>query len=312
MRKKLGPIVGWTVAIGILGYLFWNTPLADVARAFRASYWWAIPVNAILVVAVYLADSFAIKKTFGWFLAPVSYREVLVVRGVTYILALLSYTVGQGAIIYFMNRTRHVPVLRGTAAVLLVMGINVLVLLVLATVGLVVEPDVPAWLKTVVMVAYAGLTLYIVLVWVKPRWLVQRPIFEVLLSAGLRGHFRALIVRLPHIATLLLLSWFALASFGIFVPVTKAVLCLPIVFFVVVLPISPQGLGPQEAMWTLFFAAYAPGTTDQAHRAAILAASLLCRVVANAVQLSIGLFCMRNQLARELRKASQPAENETS
>ena len=35
------------------------------------------------------------------------------------------------------------------------------------------------------------------------RWLASRPIFDVLLSAGLRGHARALLVRVPHIAALI-------------------------------------------------------------------------------------------------------------
>ena len=312
MRKKLGPIVAWAVAVAILVYLFRGIHFANIAQAVRGAYWWAIPANAIIVVAVYLADSFAIKKTFGWFVAPLTYREVLVVRGATYLLALVNYSVGQGAIVYFVNRSRRVPLLRGTAAVLLVMGINVLVLLVLATLGLMVANDVPPELKLIVLVAYAGLTVYIVVVSVKPRWLATRPVFDVLLSAGIGGHLRALAVRLPHIATLLLLSWFSMAAFGVFIPVGKAILCLPIVYFVTVLPISPQGLGTSEFMLIHFFAAYAPGTTDESHKTAILAASLVCRVTANVIQALIGLFCMRNQLARDLRKVGTEAKGATS
>jgi len=307
MRKKIGPILGWVVTIAILVYLFRTIHPAEVAKAFHAAYWWAIPANVILILAVYLADSFAIKKTFGWFVAPLSYREVLVVRGATYILALVNYTVGQGAIVYFVNRSRGVPVLRGTAAVLLVMGVNVLVLLVLASVGLVFSTDVPPVFRLVVLGAYAGLAIYIALVAAKPRWLVRRPIFDVLLSAGVGGHLRSMAVRLPHILTLLMLSWVSLAAFGVVVPVAKAILCLPIVYFVAVLPISFQGLGTSQAMLIHFFAAYAPGKTDEARWAVILAASLVCQAIAFVLQLSLGLICMRNQLARSLGKAREPA-----
>jgi hypothetical protein len=303
MRKKLGRIVAWAFAAAILVYLFRGIHLAEIADAVRRAHWWAIPVNAIIVVAIYLADSFAIKKTFGWFVAPLSYIEVLAVRGATYLLALVSYSVGQGAIVYFVNRTRGIPILRGTAAVLLIMGINVLVLLMLASVGLVVAPDIPSKLKLIVAIAYVGLAIYITLVSIKPAWLAKRPVFDVLLSAGVGGHLRALLVRLPHIVTLLLLSWFSMAAFGIVIPVGKAILCLPIVYFVTVLPISPQGLGTSEFMLILFFAVYAPGTTDESHKAAILAANGVCRVVANVIQALIGLICMRSQLTRDLRKA---------
>jgi hypothetical protein len=307
MRKKIGPILGWVVTIAILVYLFRKIDIAEVGKAIYTARWWAIPANAILVVAVYLADSFAIKKTFGWFVAPLSYREVLVVRGATYLLALVNYTVGQGAIVYFVNRSRGVPVLRGTAAVLLIMGINILMLLVLASIGLVVSTDVAPILKLIVLVAYAGLAIYIVLVAAKPRWLVSRPIFDVLLSAGVGGHLRSMAVRVPHILTLMIFTWTSLAGFGVVVPIGKAILYLPIVYFVTVLPISFQGLGTSQAMFIHFFAADAPGATDKARWEMIVAATLVGQAVAFAIQLSIGLICMRNQLARSLGKAREPA-----
>jgi hypothetical protein len=303
MRKKLGPLLGWAVTIAILVYLFRTIPLSKVGDAIHAAYWWAIPADAVLILAVYLADSFAIKKTFGWFVAPLSFREVLIVRGATYLLALINYTVGQGAIIYFVNRSRGVPILRGTAAVLLVMGVNILVLLVLASAGLLMTTDVPPILRLVVLIAYGGLAGYIALVAWKPRWLASRPIFDVLLSAGVSGHLRAMAVRLPHILTLMVLSWVSLAAFGVVVPIGKAVLCLPIVYFVAVLPISFQGLGTSQAMLIHFFAVYAPGKTDEPRWAAILASSLVCQAIALAIQLTIGLFCMRSHLARNLGTA---------
>ena len=300
MRKKFGPVIAWAVTLTILIYLFTTIPLAKVWAAFHAAYWWAIPANAVLVLAVYLADSYAIKKTFGWFVAPLSYREVLVVRGATYLLALVNYTVGQGAIVYFVNRSRGVPILRGTAAVLLIMGVNVLMLLVLASVGLLLAVDVPSALPQLVLGAYAALAVYVLLVAVRPRWLVKRPIFDVLLSAGVKGHLQSMAVRLPHICTLLALSWVGLAAFGVVVPPGRALACLPIVYFVAVLPISVQGLGTSQAMLILFFSSYAPGTTLEARGAAVLAAGLLSQAVAFVIQLSIGLLCMRNQIARGL------------
>ncbi len=307
MRKKIGPVIGWVVTVAILVYLFRTIHLAKIGEAIHTAYWWAIPANVVLVLAVYLADSFAIQKTFGWFVAPLTYREVLVVRGATYLLALVNYTVGQGAIVYFVNRSRGVPVLRGTAAVLLIMGVNVLMLLLLASVGLVVATDVPPILRLVVLVAYVGLAIYIVLVAIKPRWLSSRPIFDVLLSAGIGGHLRTMAVRVPHILTLMMLTWFSLAAFGVVIPVGKAILCLPIVYFVAVLPISFQGLGTSQAMLIHFFSSYAPGPTDEARWAAVLAASLVSQAIAFILQGSIGLLCMRNQLARSLGHAQEAA-----
>jgi Lysylphosphatidylglycerol synthase TM region len=312
MRKKLGPILAWAVTVAILGYLFRTISFAQVWQSMHEAHWWAIPASAVIVLAVYLADSFAIMKTFGWFVAPLSYREVLVVRGATYLLALVNYTIGQGAIIYFVNRSRGVPILRGTAAVLLVMGINMLMLLVLASVGFLVAADVPPVLRMVILAAYAGLSIYILLVAIRPRWLASRPIFDVLLSAGVRGHLKSLAVRVPHIFTLLALSWISMAAFGVVVPVSKALLCLPIVYFVAVLPISVQGLGTSQALMIHFFSEYAPGATAEARWAAVLAAGLLAQAVALVIQLSIGLGCMRSQLARGLGQPPHAASAQES
>jgi hypothetical protein len=305
MRRKIGPIVAWAGTIAILIHVFWKIPLGKVWEAMHLMAWWAIPAIALIVLAVYLADSFAIQKTFGWFVAPLPYREVLIVRGATYLLALVNYAVGQGAIIYFVNRTRKVPILRGTAAVLLVMGINVLMLLVLATIGLLVSSEVSAWLRTLLLAAYGALAVYIVLVALRPRWLARRPIFDVLLSAGLSGHLRCMLVRVPHICTLLVLSWVSMAAFGVIIPVDKAVLQLPIVYFVTVLPISVQGLGPNQKLMETFFAEYARGATLLDRQAAVVAASLLTQVVANVIQLGAGLLCMRTPLARGLWQSNR-------
>jgi hypothetical protein len=186
------------------------------------------------------------------------------------------------------------------------MGINVLMLLVLASVGLVVSTDVPQMLKHIVLIAYAGLAIYIAVVAAKPRWLVSRPIFDVLLSAGVGGHLRSMAVRMPHILTLMVFTWTSLAAFGVVVPIGKAILCLPIVYFVAVLPISFQGLGTSNFMFIHFFAAYAPGTTHEARQAVVLAATLVAQAVAFAVQLSVGLLCMRSQLARGLGRTKEP------
>jgi uncharacterized membrane protein YbhN (UPF0104 family) len=305
MRKKLGRILAWLVAIALFAYLLSRFSLADVFHAVRMAQGWTVPVLAGLIVLVYLADSFAIWKTFGWFLARLSFKEVLVVRGATYLLALVNYALGQGAIIYFVRRSRGVPLLRGTAAVLLVMGINMLMLLVLATVGLVFVPQVPPLLRWVVGIAYAGLAVYLALVTLKPRWLTSRPLFDVLLGAGLVGHLKAMLVRIPHILALLTLTYTTMRAFGIQVPVGQAVLCLPVVYFVAVLPISPQGLGTTEAMMIKYFAQYAPGATASQHEAAVFASSLASRAIAMAVQSAIGFLCLRNQMARDL--AAPPA-----
>ncbi len=186
-----------------------------------------------------------------------------------------------------MHRVARVPVIRGVATVLLIMGINVLALLFLATFGLAAAPAVPHALKLIVAVAYAGLAVYVAAIIARPRWLASRPLFDVLLGAGLGGHARALLVRLPHIAVLFTFQIFMLHGFGVAVPILQAIAALPVVFFIAVLPISVQGLGTTQAAMIFFFARYAAGDSH-AQQAAVLAASLVGQVCALTFQVVAG------------------------
>src|SRR5262249_31287915 len=152
-----------------------------------------------------------------------------------------------GAIVYFVHRATGTPVLRGVATVLLIMGVNILALLFLATAGLPFAPDLPHLAIVITAGLWAGLAVYAVVVALRPRWLASRPIFDVLLSAGLGGHLRALVVRLPHIASLIVFQLSMLRAFGVAVPLSQAIVALPAVFLVAVLPISVQGLGMAQA-----------------------------------------------------------------
>jgi hypothetical protein len=307
-RQKLLRLAAWLVTAGLLGWLLWRTPFSQVLAATRAAAPWTVPVALLLLVGIYLADSFAIWKTFGWFVAQLSLAEILVVRGATYLLAAINYSVGQGAIVYFVHRATGAPVMRGVATVLLIMGINILALLFLTSAGLLIAPapDIPHGLYVIVAAAYLGLAIYTVAVIVRPRWLASRPIFDVLLAAGWRGHLRALAVRVPHIATLIAFQTLLLRAFGVNVPLVVAIASLPVVFLVAVLPISVQGIGTTQAAMVFFFARYATG--DQtAREAAVLAESLVAQVLALGFQSLLGLACLRSRIGRDLRRPSAEA-----
>ena len=304
-RQRLLRLAAWIVTAGLLGWLLWRTPFSQVVAATRAAAPWTVPVAILLLTGLYLADSFAIWKTFGWFLAQLSLAEILVVRGATYLLAAINYSVGQGAIVYFVHRATGAPVMRGVATILLIMGINILALLFLTSAGLLIAPapEIPHGLYVIVAAAYLGLAIYAVALIARPRWLASRPIFDVLLAAGWRGHLRALAVRVPHIATLIAFQTLMLRAFGVHVPLVVAIASLPVVFFVAVLPISVQGIGTTQAAMVFFFARYATG--DQTGReAAVLAESLVAQALALGFQSLLGVACLRSRIGRDLRRSS--------
>jgi hypothetical protein len=301
MRKRLVRLLPWLVTAGLLLMLFMRTSVTEVIDAARASAGWTLPVGLLCVIGIYIGDSFAMWRTFGWFLAKMSFADVLLVRGATYLLAAINYNVGQGAIVYFVHRTAGTSIMRGAATVLLVMGTNVLALLFLSTAGLAVADGVPQAAKILLAVGWAGLLLYVALVAARPRWL-DRPIFQVLLDSGIGGHLRALAVRIPHIASLVAFQYTMLHALHVQVPLVAALATLPIVFLVQVLPISVQGLGTTQAVMVFFFARYAPGNAKAAE-AAVIAASLLGQGIALAFQATLGVACLRSRVGRALSES---------
>ena len=306
MRARLGRIAAWIGTAAALGWVFWKTPIRAVQAALAHANPWLIAAAMVGLLLVYAADSLAMWRAFWWFLARLSFREVLIVRGASYLLAAINYSVGQAAIVYFVHRTRGVPVMRGVATVLLIMGTNLLLLLMMVTGGLALGATRITALPTIVGAAWIGLLFYIAVIAIRPRFLTARPLFDVLLSAGVTGHLKAVAVRVPHVAALIIFQVTMFRAFHVAVPIIEAVTLLPVVFFIAALPLSVQGLGTTQAAMILFFAHFAPGAPPD-QKAAVVAASLVGQALALALQATIGFVCLQTPVGRTLRNP-RPAQ----
>lgn len=305
----------WPVTLAVLGYVFYTTPFAQLRQALAGAAGWTVPAVALSVGLVFLADVLATAKTFTWFAAPLSYRETLIIRGASYPVALVNYALGQGMFAYFLHARRGLPLRRSAATVLLVMGINLLLLLLVSSAALVLEDRsgrvMPAALgphmavvRLLIRIGFAGLAVYVALLVIRPPFLRRLPVLQVLFEAGLRGHGKALLVRAPHLAALIVFGLLYLRGFGVDVPVRQALVFLPIAFLVAAAPLPGQGFGVAQLIMREMFFPFAPGDLE-AQRATVVAASLSGQVIAMLVQLIIGLVCLRTHLAAHARGAAR-------
>jgi hypothetical protein len=223
-----------------------------------------------------------------------------VIRAATYVLAVVQYFVGQAAIVGYLHERRGVPVLRASGWILFISGINLGVLLLLAAFGLLVGGvDLP-WIWTIpagVGVASLG---YALLLHKNPRSLADVRLLAPLFEAGIVGHVKAVVVRLPHVLVLIVWHFLALRWFGVKVPALTALVLLPAVFFAAALPISVQGLGVSQAVAIYFFARYA-----QSGEAAVFSYSTTMTAIATLVQVAMGILFL--PVAKRLGM-SAPAE----
>jgi hypothetical protein len=199
-------------------------------------------------------------------------------------------------LILFVNRAKQIPAAVATGTVLLLMGINLVVLLGLATFGVLVTHDPHAVaLRPYVFAGLAGFAVYLGVVALRPPWLARFAVLGAAFRAGLGGHLLAVLVRLPHIAAVFLAHYVAMRAFGIRPPLWSFLTLMPVVSLVTALPISVQGLGTTQLAAVYFFAPYAQGS-QETREATVLAYSLTTSVLAILFMLSMGLAFLRRGL----------------
>lgn len=236
------------------------------------------------------ADTFAMQSVFRWFGVAVPFFDLYVVRGSTYLLAVINYHVGQAAIVGYLYRVRRVPIYRATGIILFIIGVNVGTLFLLASAGAARATGELSWLHYVPLACLAGGVAYaIVLKW-KPKILAERTLLGPLFEMRIRGHLRGVLVRLPHVGVLLIWHWISLRLFKVQIPPLDALLYLPALFAIGSLPINVNGFGVAQIVAIAFFSPY---VTKGDPKTTVMAYSLATTTTALVLQLLLGLLCLR-------------------
>ena len=280
----------WLVALAILVFLIREVRLEALREAFRHGAWVALALYIVLETLVALpADAFGTRAALATAGIPRPWSEVLLARGASYLLGLISYVAGQGGMGYYLART-GVPAGRSAGAVLLLMIANGIVLVLLGAAGLAIELDRLEGVRTdllllVIAAAFAGTLAYLIVIAIRPRWLERYSLLAPLFEAGLGGHLRAILARFPHMLLLAALHWGAFRVWGIPVPPVRGLALNPIVLLIAALPVTPGGLGTTQALQVLFYSRYGSAP-------AVLAFSLVHHVIGLIVQATVGLGCL--------------------
>lgn len=274
------------------------------------------------------ADTLAMYHVFRGFGLRLKFVDLYTIRAATYTLAVINYHAGQLGIIGFLHRTSKVPLSRASAYILFIVGIWVGLLMIFASGGaLFGGPKGQAMLPVLGLFAVGVVIYWAMLRW-PPKILLSPPahtpdhsffgrlwrralrligkLWEPLHEMGVVGHLKALVVRMPHLAILLIWHFIALRCFRIQVPFHIAMLYLPVVFAVAALPISVQGLGTAQVVARYYFSEFAApgiGGGDEA----VLAYSLSMTAISTASNLIMGLLFLRRATRLGLAEATEQA-----
>lgn len=288
--KALAPYV---IAIGALIWVAATTPIGAVGDALEHVSWWKLAAIAVpYILALLLADSIALWVSLRVSLrgVPLRFRDVVLVRGASFLLALVNYGAGQGGIVWFLHRRHHVPVARATGAVLLTTGAFLLAVVGAVAGGLALEAVPEADLTWLLWLVAAGLPLYLGLIALRPQFLARHALLAPLFDAGVFGTLAATLARSLHLGVLIAAHALAYRQFGIEVPVRAALVLFPIIFLVQALPIAPVGLGPTQATAKTLLARFVavPGAEG-----VVVAASLGFQAISTLLMALVGLVCLR-------------------
>ncbi len=260
--KKVAP---WAVAAAILYYLFDGVPVADTwnaARAARLELF--LPMMMAAVVLWFLVDSAVFAFLFTRFNTKLAWAEARSLRGMTYLLTPINWNLGTAAVILHLRTSKRIGVLESTSTMVFYQTVDGIVLASYATLGamlLASSPEVTSLRNAAavfVLLTTATLALFMSS-WPRLRWLerIRRlGLFRSHQAAGLRDLAVLVLLKGFYFSVFIAVFWLGGQSFGIDLPLKLAVASTPAILMAGALPITPAGLGTQQAAMMYFFLPY--------------------------------------------------------
>ena len=294
----------WLVAGAILLVLGWRIPLDRIATSVAEGPNIAlVACVAGLVVITLGADAFATWVNLRVTRANRPFKTILLVRGATYLLGLINYSLGQGGLGLYLARSGE-NAARVVGIVFFLIAVNVSVIVAIGLAGLAAGSAGfgHGQVAALLFVAAAGYVIYLAVIVARPRFLARHELFAPAFDAGIRGHLVAAAGRVPHVLLLVVGAWTVFRVWGIVVPFAKGMLLIPVLLLVAALPITPNGLGTVQALQVAFFASDVQGATAEAREAQVMALSLYGQAVNFVVQGLVGVVCVLVLRSRARRR----------
>lgn len=217
----------------------------------------------------WMIDSLCLTWVVRRFNAPMRFRDISAIRASMYVPALINTNLGQGGVAWYLHRKAGIPFLAALSSILFIALLEIYQLFMFSTAGvLLYRPSSPMQLKIVAIlrivyvVAWVALAAVIFLFararrseHIRTRLMLNRfgSIAGTFMAARPRDYAIVIAIKTPGFVASLVIQYFALALYGIAIPILKLALFLPLVFLAAALPITVAHLGTSQAAWLLFF-----------------------------------------------------------
>jgi uncharacterized membrane protein YbhN (UPF0104 family) len=291
--KKLAP---WAFAVGILYYLFNQVPITEAWDAMRAARLELfLPVMLSAVLLWFLIDSAAFAFLFSRFNADLSWGEARSLRGVTYLATPVNWNLGTAAVILHLRTSKEIGALDSTSTMFFYQTIDGMVLAAYVLLGVLLLPETPETISLRnIALAFEAFQIanLVILMNTQPGWgwlerIRRVGLFRTHRIANRRDLAYLLAIKGLYFAVFVGMFWFGSLAFGIELPLVLATAATPGILLSAALPITPAGLGTQQATILYFFSPYGD-------EAAILAFGLTFPVALILLRCLLGLRYLRD------------------
>jgi hypothetical protein len=242
----------WLLTLVILEYFRRRWNVGAVLETLAGARWGLYLALMIpYSVAYFLLDSLAVATAVRRFHTPVRYRDVLPVRAVTYVLALVNSNVGQGGLALWLHRREAIPLLAIAGTFLFLAFVEIYQLILYSSLGVAFYGSNLPGLGTVYALAYALLAAWLIYFNGLRVLGVRRPAPGLLASFGRARVFDYLLIlaiKSVSLGLAIVTHWAALQLFAIHVPLGALLANLPLIFLGSALPLTVGKLHA-AALW---------------------------------------------------------------
>ena len=301
-RERLRLLVVWGVTLALVAYVAGTTDLETFGEALlKASPLLVLGLTLVEVLAAWAYDSLAITWLVRRFHAPVTYREILPIKGASLLLNVINYNAGVLGIAYFLRDRRRVPFLETTGSMLLMSGVDLFVMAVFMGLGWMafgdgLDPALGAIVLTVAPVMIVGFLANIAFWKLEPRLtflhaVTRRALFASFRKADLDAWGRLVLLRVGLFGVYFTYQFLILHVFDVRATLGMLLVSYPIMVFVGTLPISVSGFGSTQLAARFLWAPFVVGTV--AHADAVIDAATTASLTGFLLwRVGVGLLCL--------------------
>jgi len=264
-----------------------------LGRADIAAFLLLMIPNSVIYFAW---DTFLLAKVIGWFHGRVRYSELLPVRAVSYVVALLQTQVAQFSMALYLRQKLQAPFLRLAGTVLFITLVEITHLALWAAAGMLLFRETIPRELFIIPAAFAGFWALFVS-WLRltaPQageeataperfsiGMLLRPghweICRTFVHAPPKRYAQFIALRAPLFFLALVFHWQAVRTFGMEIPFPQMLAFLPIIFVIGAVPLTVGRLGTTQAAWIFFFSPFADPASILAYSLAAHATFMLSR-----------------------------------